>query len=162
MWDDGERAFRSFATARSVGLRRQAYLLTGDRSSAEFLAERALLAAHLQYRQFGSAGVDEFARAELVRSFVADAYTDWRPRSAATLGPDRRPGGAFRGRAAVWEALRSLPPRRPPVGTAAEQRRRRRRGRHAHPAHRAGRQHRAGGAAAGGAGRGRLPLGGVV
>ncbi len=112
MWDDGERAFRSFATARSVGLRRQAYLLTGDRSSAEFLAERALLAAHLQYRQFGSAGVDEFARAELVRSFVADAYTDWRPRSAATLGPDRRPGGAFRGRAAVWEALRSLPPRR--------------------------------------------------
>src|ERR671931_2698541 len=79
MWEDGERAFTAFASEHGAELRRQAYLLTGDRATAESLARHALTAAHLQFRQSGGAGVAEFARAELVRSFVADSYTDRRP-----------------------------------------------------------------------------------
>src|SRR5205823_1768863 len=59
-------------------------------------------------------GVDEFARAELVRSFVAESYADRSHadrRMLGTNGHTSRPEPAG-GQAAVWEALRSLPPRR--------------------------------------------------
>jgi DNA-directed RNA polymerase specialized sigma24 family protein len=112
MWDDGERTFRAFATVTSRELRGQAYLLTGDPASAESLAERALAATHLQYRQGGLGGVDEFARAELVRSFVADSYESGRPAAAAAAQRFRQAVNGYGGHTAVWEALQSLSPRR--------------------------------------------------
>src|SRR5919197_3273274 len=115
MWDEGERAFTAFVSVTSSELRRQAYLLTGDPASADALAERALAATHLQYRQRGSGGVGEFARAELVRSFVADSYGDGRPAPAAAGRQDRQPLNGVDGQggyATVWQALQSLSPRR--------------------------------------------------
>src|SRR5256885_2232491 len=112
MWDDGEHAFVAFADATGGELRRQAYLLTGDPATAETLVDRALAAAHLQYRQFGSDGVHEFARAELVRSFVADSYADRSRAPAAITQWVRGAEAASGGHAAVWEALHSLSPRR--------------------------------------------------
>ena len=98
------RTYGAVPAPRSGNLLRQAYLLTGDPRQAERLTERALAATTLHTRRFGPSGADEYARAELVRSFVADP----------AFGAQHAHGapGTSGGRTAVWEALSTLPARR--------------------------------------------------
>ena len=91
---------------RGLRLRRQAYLLTGDPRRAERLTDHALAAAGRQSSHLDPARFEELARAELVRSFVEGASAADRRDPAATARSDGN------GYAAVWEALRTLPPRR--------------------------------------------------
>jgi pyruvate/2-oxoglutarate dehydrogenase complex dihydrolipoamide acyltransferase (E2) component len=91
--------FDAVADRQGAELRRQAFLLTGDARRAEWLAQRAAAAAELQWRRFGPVGAEEFARAELVRSYVAD------PGPAGGAHPTGRG-------VSVWDALRRLPARR--------------------------------------------------
>lgn len=82
---------------------RQAYLLTGDPERSRQLAERAAAAGQLHGRRHGPAEALEYARAELVRSFVADPGQ-----------PHRQAGGSAAPHpdVAVWQALCRLSPRR--------------------------------------------------
>jgi Sigma-70, region 4 len=82
---------------------RQVYLLTGDPERARQLAARAAAAGQLHGRRHGRAEGLEYARAELVRSFVADPG---RPpqQGAGTVAPHPD--------VAVWQALCRLSPRR--------------------------------------------------
>jgi hypothetical protein len=83
-------------------LLRQAYLLTGDYERARQLADRAAGAGELHRHRHGPADAFEYAKAELVRSFVADP------------GPSQRPGGATAAHpdVATWLAVCRLSPRR--------------------------------------------------
>jgi DNA-directed RNA polymerase specialized sigma24 family protein len=83
---------------------RQAYLFTGDPERSRQLAERAAAAGQLHARRYGPAEALEYARAELVRSFVTDpgqAHAQASP-ATAPVHPD----------VAVWQALCRLSPRR--------------------------------------------------
>jgi hypothetical protein len=80
---------------------RQAYLLTGDAERARRLADRAAAAGRLHSRD-GWADAEQ-AKAELVRSFVADPG---RPAERERRGPSPHPD------VAVWQALCRLSPRR--------------------------------------------------
>lgn len=91
---------------RGRRLHRQAYLLTGDPSRAERLTRRTLATAELQRSDLDPALFDEFAHAELVRSFL-DGAAPRDPRD--TPATARHDGNGY---AAVWEAVRGLPPRR--------------------------------------------------
>lgn len=90
---------------RSRRLRRQAYLLTGDPRRAEWLTHRALATAQTRSPHLDPAQVEEFAHAELVRGFLEAAAGDRRDPTATA----RHDGNGY---AAVWDALRGLPPRR--------------------------------------------------
>ncbi|HST67129.1 MAG TPA: sigma factor-like helix-turn-helix DNA-binding protein [Mycobacteriales bacterium] len=82
---------------------RQGYLLTGDPERARQLAARAAAAGQLHGRRHGPAEALEHARAELVRSFVADpGRPRTQPAGTAAPHPD----------VAVWQALCRLSPRR--------------------------------------------------
>ena len=84
-------------------LLRQAYLLTGDPQRARELADRASRAGELHARRYGPAEALEYAKAELVRSFVADPGP---PARFPTGGPTPHPD------VAVWQAVCRLSPRR--------------------------------------------------
>jgi hypothetical protein len=97
MWDDARRTMGS-----GDDLLRQAYLLTGDPTRAERLAQRALAAAAQHARRTGPAGADEVARAELVRVLIAEP-------GPGRHGGEPLPPGQH---AAAWIALGGLPARR--------------------------------------------------
>jgi hypothetical protein len=81
---------------------RQAFLLTGDPERSHQLAERAAAAGRQHGHRHGPAEGLEHAKAELVRSFVADPG---RPQPAAA-GPPPHPD------VAMWQAICRLAPRR--------------------------------------------------
>ena len=84
-------------------LLRQAYLLTGDPERARRLADGASAAAASFARQAGPAEALEYAKAELIRSYVADPG---RPAAGPAPGPTPHPD------VAVWRAVCRLAPRR--------------------------------------------------
>lgn len=83
-------------------LLRQAYLFTADYERARQLADRAAGAGELHRHRHGPADAFEHAKAELVRSFVADPGRSQRPGGATAAHPD----------VATWLAVCRLPPRR--------------------------------------------------
>jgi hypothetical protein len=84
-------------------LLRQAYLLTGDPGRARDLAERAARAVEAQSHRLGPAEVLENAKAELVRSYVADPG---QPPPIAAGGQSPHPD------VAMWRGICRLAPRR--------------------------------------------------
>ena len=83
-------------------LLRQAFLLTGDFERSRQLADRAAGAGRLQARRYGPGEAFEYAKAELVRSFVADPGRPQRGPDAPPSHPD----------VAMWQAVCRLSPRR--------------------------------------------------
>jgi RNA polymerase sigma-70 factor (sigma-E family) len=105
--------FDDFVRSRSTGLLRIAYLLTGDRHSAEDLVQEVLEQMYVKWRRIHSMP-EAYAR----RALVNRAANRWRRRGRrpeAPLGshdvaaPDHSDHVVVRD--AVLEALRSLPPR---------------------------------------------------
>ena len=84
-------------------LLRQAYLLTGEPDRAHALADRAARAVEAHARRLDPTEALERAKAELVRSYVADPG---QPPPAAAGGPTPHPD------VAMWRAICRLPPRR--------------------------------------------------
>jgi RNA polymerase sigma-70 factor (sigma-E family) len=108
-------SFEAFVEARSAGLLRLAYLLTGDRGHAEDLLQTALLRAARRWRQ-ASAAPDAYLRRTLV-NLSQDRLRRLlrRPREAhLSPDPERLPAGdpGFDGvvnRRVVTAALAQLP-----------------------------------------------------
>jgi RNA polymerase sigma-70 factor (sigma-E family) len=105
--------FDEFVRARSAGLLRIAYLLTGDRGAAEDLLQEVLEQMYVRWRRIRGAP-EAYAR----RALVNRSVNRWRKRGRrieTPLGsyevslPDHSEGVAVRD--AVLAALRSLPPR---------------------------------------------------
>ena len=103
--------FDEFVRARSTGLLRVAYLLTGERGAAEDLVQEVLEQMYVHWRRIRGAP-EAYAR----RALVNRATNRWRRRKpeAELRGvevsePDHSDGVAVR--EAVLEALRELPPK---------------------------------------------------
>ena len=109
---DGEPEFDDFVRARSTGLLRTAYLLTGDRHAAEDLVQEVLEQMYGKWRRITGAP-DAYAR----RALVNRSTNRWRRRGRRpeaplahhdVAAPDHSDGVVIRD--TVVEALRSLPP----------------------------------------------------
>lgn len=108
--------FREFVTARSGALHRAAYLLTGNRSTAEDLVQTALIKTYLAWRRIGTI---ESLEAYTRRVLYNTNASWWRRRSASerptesipdTAGaPDRIEETVHRN--LMWRYVKALPKR---------------------------------------------------
>jgi RNA polymerase sigma-70 factor (sigma-E family) len=111
-----EDDFRIFVRTRTPALLGTAYLLTGDRDTAEDLLQTALLRAYRHWARVRAGGdAEAYVRKVLVnqriswwrRRRVVESINGWVPDLPAP-GDDQ---AAFAERDALWQALRRLPPR---------------------------------------------------
>ena len=116
MDEQGREAFRTYVAARSPGLLRTAYLLTGSRADAEDLLQTTLAKTYLAWdRILERDAVDGYVRRVMVntqtswwrRRRVTEYATDDLPERAA--GRDATEDHALHD--ALWSALATLPKR---------------------------------------------------
>jgi len=113
---DRDADFAAYMAARQPSLLRTAYLLTGDRHTAEDLVQTAFAKLYLSW--------DRVQRRELVdgyvrRILVNERNSRWRrerSRALEVIGdvPDRPEGDeaqAYADRDEIWQALQAMPPR---------------------------------------------------
>ena len=106
--------FRVFATTRSPALLRTAYLLTGDRGTAEDLLQDTLTKAYRHWGRVRAAGNPE---AYVRKVMLNERRTRWRRRSSSEVVGEVPDAAVADGSAAVaerdalWRALREMPPR---------------------------------------------------
>ncbi|MDL4775958.1 MULTISPECIES: SigE family RNA polymerase sigma factor [Thermomonosporaceae] len=110
---DSRESFTRFVAARSRGLMRTAYVLTGDQHSAEDLLQTALTKTAARWRH-----IDGNPEAYVRRAMYNEQVNRWRRRrreaSMAVL-PERAgddPADAVDLRLALEQALLALPPRK--------------------------------------------------
>src|SRR5688500_9144554 len=106
-----EAEFREYVAARSLSLRRTAYLLCGDWHRAEDLVQSALTSLYLSWSRVRDPGsVDAYVRAILVRRAIDESRRPWRrERVGADLPDEPVPEGfAVEDRWLVRDALRRL------------------------------------------------------
>lgn len=109
-----DEVFSQFVAARWPALVRSAFLLTGNRSSAEDLVQTALAKA---YASWGRIRVPEAAEAYVRRSMVTTHISWWRRHrgreSLTDRPPERGDGGAdlesVVARSSLWPHLAKLP-----------------------------------------------------
>jgi RNA polymerase sigma-70 factor (sigma-E family) len=108
--------FTAYVAARSSGLLRLAYVLTGNRGDAEDLVQVALTKAYVAWPRIQSEyAVDSYVRTCLVRAHFAGRRR--RQLSLVRLATDPQDRGtdaaltAVEDRDHLWQALRGLPPR---------------------------------------------------
>ena len=114
MDDTGREAFRSFVAARSTGLLRTAYLLTGNRSDAEDLLQNTLAKTFLAWDRIR----DHEALDGYVRKVMVNTQTSFWRRRRPELPYDEVPDVGSPDRTgesdlhdALWQALATLPTR---------------------------------------------------
>jgi len=109
-----QEEFREFVAARSAGLLRTAYLLTGSRLDAEDLLQTALAKAYLAWGRVSSADSPD----AYVRRIMINQRTSWwrRSRHLDEVPTDRLPEAPGRDdyadtdlHDALWSALATLP-----------------------------------------------------
>jgi RNA polymerase sigma-70 factor (sigma-E family) len=109
-----EDDFHEFVVARSPALLVTAYLLTGDRGTAEDLLQITLMKAHRHWARIRAAGEPE---AYLRRIMANQRISWWRRRRVAIADlplpdvPVPDDFGRLELRDELWRALRTLPPR---------------------------------------------------
>jgi RNA polymerase sigma-70 factor (sigma-E family) len=76
---EDDTKFREYPRAKSLQLRRTAYLLCGDWHFAEDLAQTALMKLYSAWpRVRDSAGIDQYVRRILLRSWLDEQRKPWR------------------------------------------------------------------------------------
>jgi RNA polymerase sigma-70 factor (sigma-E family) len=108
--------FREFVVSRSPALLVTAYLLTGDRGTAEDLLQTALLKTHRHWDRIRAGGNPE----AYVRRVMANQRISWWRRRQLRVAESDRPlpdlparddGDRIEQRDELWRALRQVPPR---------------------------------------------------
>lgn len=110
-----EEEFREFVAARSAALLRTAYLLAGDRASAEDLLQTALTKLYLAWKRLGGIeAVEPYARRVLVNTATSWRRRRWHGERPTEVLPER-PGPDEHAeaveRTVLWQHVRSLPTR---------------------------------------------------
>jgi len=108
---DWERDFVEYVSARSLALRRTAYLLCGDWHQAEDLTQVALTKLYSVWRRLDqSTSVDGYVRRTLVRTFLDSKRRFWsRERPRADLPDQAAPVDLADERVTLRDALGALP-----------------------------------------------------
>lgn len=113
MDEDERERLAEFVTSRTAALIRVAYLLTGDRSSAEDLFQSALAKTIPKWGTIRHTDPEGYLRAVMYREQVS-WWRRWRRRRETPLGTTESrvedPSGASDLRLALREALWQLPP----------------------------------------------------
>jgi RNA polymerase sigma-70 factor (sigma-E family) len=106
--------FREFARAKTLALRRTAYLLCGDWHLAEDLVQTALMKLYRAWpRLADSKVVDNYARQVLLRCWVDEQRKPWRRRERRDgVVPEQQQAEVMEGFSALLlAALAELPPK---------------------------------------------------
>ncbi|MFB9408205.1 MULTISPECIES: SigE family RNA polymerase sigma factor [Dactylosporangium] len=117
MRDDHEREYVEYLRARMPGLRRLAYLLTGDFDRADDVVQTTATSLYVKWRQVRAAGnIDAYVRKMVVHTFLSEQRRSW----ARTWLTDRLPDRAAAepptdDALVVRDALRRLAPRQQAV-----------------------------------------------
>ena len=116
MRGDSDAEFRAFVAARQAALLRTAYLLTGDRGTAEDLLQTALTKTYLAWGRIRDKNAAEaYARAALVTTSTSWWRRRWHGERPTEQLPERAAGGdpvaSFDDRDAMWTAIGRLPAR---------------------------------------------------
>jgi RNA polymerase sigma-70 factor (sigma-E family) len=110
-----DASFREFARARTIALRRTAYLLCGDWHLAEDLTQNALIKLYRVWpRMHGSERIDNYTRRVLLRCWLDEQRRPWRRRErrdgVVPEQPGPQPGESDLSDVLV-RALGEIPPR---------------------------------------------------
>ena len=91
MTDDAEQEYVEYVTARMPGLRRLAYLLSGDRHRADDLVQQVLTTLYVRWRRARTVEhLDAYVRRMLLRAFLNERRRAWWQRVSLTDAvPDR-------------------------------------------------------------------------
>lgn len=110
---DGD--FRSYVAGRWPVLVRTAYLLCGDRMTAEDLAQTAFVQLYRHWRRVAAAGTPDAYVRKIVVNLVNRRHVRRRPELLVPdIVEDSRPEPGYEAvehRDELWAALRQLPPR---------------------------------------------------
>jgi RNA polymerase sigma-70 factor (sigma-E family) len=111
--------FREYVNGRMDGLRRTAYLLTGDWHTADDIVSVALIRLYRHWRRVSTMdNIDAYVRRTLLRTWLNERRRPWRrelPAGDAMPEPPSAPAGTEAGvanRMAMLAVLAGLPPRR--------------------------------------------------
>jgi RNA polymerase sigma-70 factor (sigma-E family) len=113
--EDSDREFREFVAARSAALLRLAYLLSGDRATAEDVVQTALVRAYLRWGSIAS-NPEAYVRRVVVTVAADERRRPYRRHEVSTGEPLDRPATAdpyapVEVSERLRVALRALPPR---------------------------------------------------
>ncbi|NHC46644.1 SigE family RNA polymerase sigma factor [Motilibacter aurantiacus] len=114
---DDEREFSDFVAHRQRALLRTAYLLTGDRHTAEDLLQAALTKTFLSWGRIDDLGAAEaYVRTTLTRTYVSWWRRRWRGEHPTEELPEPVSSGAaldtaVAERADLWDVVQTLPRR---------------------------------------------------
>jgi RNA polymerase sigma-70 factor (sigma-E family) len=118
----GPEGFREYVVARQSALLRAAYLLSGDRHTAEDLVQTSLTKVWLRWSHVSQAGnVDAYVHRVLVNAYISSTRRRWwGERPSGDQLPDRagpEPYSGWTERDVLLGAIRQLPPRQRAVIT---------------------------------------------
>jgi RNA polymerase sigma-70 factor (sigma-E family) len=112
---DKDAEFSAYMAARQPGLLRTAYLLTGDRHTAEDLVQTALAKLYLSWDKVERReAVDGYVRRILVNEHNSLWRRAWKRREVSTDAPPEHAGMTHSpdgSSAALWDFVQTLPPK---------------------------------------------------
>ena len=109
-----EAAFREFVGARYAALLRTAYLLGGDRATAEDLLQTALAKTYLAWRRIDPSAVEAYTRRVLVNTATSWWRRRWHGERPTEVFPEQAGVDAIgqaMDRQHLWQHVRALPVR---------------------------------------------------
>jgi RNA polymerase sigma-70 factor (sigma-E family) len=83
-----DAGFVAWATVRRRSLRRTAYLLSGDWSTADDLVQESLVRIHRRWRRIAAGKADAYARRVLTSVYIDEQRRPWRRETATASLPE--------------------------------------------------------------------------